>query len=245
MDIITIDTLDQKMPTLTDNYKLVKTGDIVDKVISLGYNVEKFVALKTKKVERRGYQKHRVLFTSNDLTTALADQGKLQLLMTNSHDGTSSVTFQIGFFRYICANGLVAGDFIGEPVRVRHIGNIEDKIEEAIKIVAERANKLDEAMLKLQSVKLTFERIKEFELRAAQLRYDNVIDAVFPLHRPEDNGQVLFEVFNRVQEGLTKGLGAKITDENGKVKSIRQLRSFMSDSEVNSKLFDLALEFAA
>lgn len=244
METVTIDTLDQKLPTLKDKYKLVKTSELIEKVKSLGYEVEKFTALKTRKAERKGYQKHRVLFTSKALQTEHSSEGRLQLLMTNSHDGTSSVIFQLGFFRFICSNGLVAGDLVGEPIRVRHSGKIEEKIEHAIAALAERAKVLDEAITKLKTRKLTTEQIKQFELEAAKLRFDNVIEASFPLRRIEDEGNCLFEVFNRVQEGLTKG-GARIKTLDGKDKAIRKLSSFVSDTEVNSKLFDLALQYAA
>jgi hypothetical protein len=245
MDIITIDTLDQKLPTLKDKYKLVKSSDLIDKIIGLGYTVDSFTALKTKKIERRGYQKHRVLFSSKELlTTSFKDEGKLQLLMTNSHDGTSSVTFQLGFFRYICANGLVAGQLVGEPIRVRHIGNIDKNIEEAVERIVARANVLDEALGKLKSKTLNNDELNKFELEASKLRFDNVIKAEFPLLRNEDNGNGLFEVFNRVQEGLIKG-GAIITNDKGQTRRARRLTSFVRDNDVNSRLFDLALSFVA
>lgn len=251
MEQTTIDTLDAKLPTLGENYKLAKTSELINKVVSLGYTVDKFVALKTKKIERKGYQKHRVLFSSGLLKTQHSDEGRLQILMTNSHDGTSSVVFQLGFFRFICSNGLVAGDSIGEPIRVRHIGKgFEDNLERAIIEIASRAKQLDDAISKLKSVSLTSQAVKEFELKATKLRYNDrkIIDVQFPTLRNADSGNGLFEVFNRVQEGLTRGTG-RVTFENEinklENKKIRQLKSFAKDSELNTKLFDLALSMVA
>jgi hypothetical protein len=251
MESISIDTLDTKLPTLTNNYKLAKTGDLVNKVRSLGFNVDKFIALKTRKVERKGYQKHRVLFSSDSLSTEHKSEGKLQLLMTNSHDGSSSVIFQLGFFRYICSNGLVAGQMVGEPIRVRHIGrDFDEKLERAVIEVAARAKLLDEAITKLKSVKLTSDQVRDLELKAAQIRYKehNVVDVTFPVRRIEDKGEGLFEVYNRIQEGLTQG-GARVTMLNkltNKVenKAIRKIRSFVNDDLINTQLFDLAMSFS-
>jgi hypothetical protein len=251
METVSIDTLDSKLPTLTDNYKLAKTGDLINKVKALGFTVDKFVALKTRKIERRGYQKHRVLFSSESLATEHNKEGKLQLLMTNSHDGSSSVVFQLGFFRYICSNGLVAGQMVGEPIRVRHIGkNFDEKLEQAVIEVAARAKLLDEAINKLKSISLLPEQIKSFELQAAQIRYvdKKVIDVDFPVRRNEDTGNGLFEVFNRIQEGLTQG-GARVTllnSESNKIenKAIRRIRSFVNDDAINTQLFDLAMSFS-
>lgn len=251
MESITIDTLDSKLPTLTDNYKLAKTSELINKVRSLGFNVDKFVALKTRKVERRGYQKHRVLFSSDALATEHNKEGKLQLLMTNSHDGSSSVVFQLGFFRFICSNGLVAGQMVGEPIRVRHIGKeFDEKLEHAVIEVAARAKLLDEAITKLKNVRLSDEQIRELEIKAAQIRYQDkkILDVQFPVRRSEDQGNGLFEVYNRVQEGLTRG-GARLTmvnDLTGKVenKAIRKINSFVNDDVINTQLFDLAMSYS-
>lgn len=251
METISIDTLDTKLPTLTDNYKLAKTSELVNKVKSLGFNVDKFVALKTRKIERQGYQKHRVLFSSDALATEHRSEGKLQLLMTNSHDGSSSVVFQLGFFRYVCSNGLVSGKSVGEPIRVRHIGkDFDEKLEKAVIEIAARAKALDEAITKLKNVKLTRQQVKELELKAAQIRFEDakIVDVEFPLRRNEDVGDGLFEVYNRIQEGLTQG-GARITLLNNETKklenkAIRKIRSFVSDDVINSQLFDLAMSYS-
>jgi hypothetical protein len=251
MESITIDTLDTKLPTLTDNYKLAKTSTLIDKVRSLGFNVDKFIALKTRKIERRGYQKHRVLFSSEALSTEHKSEGKLQLLMTNSHDGSSSVVFQLGFFRFICSNGLVAGQMVGEPIRVRHIGkDFDDKLEQAVIQVVARAKLLDEAINKLKNVKLTNEQVKELELKATQIRYQDkeIVDVQFPIRRVEDQGNGLFEVYNRIQEGLTRG-GARLTVVNNLTKkvenkAIRKINSFVNDDAINTQLFDLAMSYS-
>lgn len=251
MESISIDTLDTKLPTLTDNYKLAKTSTLIDKVRSLGFNVDKFVALKTRKIERRGYQKHRVLFSSDALATEHNTEGKIQLLMTNSHDGSSSVVFQLGFFRFICSNGLVAGQMISQPIRVRHIGkDFDEKLEKAVIEITARAKLLDEAIRKLKNVKLSADQVRELELKATQIRYkeNKIVDVTFPVRRLQDEGNGLFEVYNRIQEGLTQG-GARVTLINSNTnkvenKAIRKIRSFVNDDSINSELFDLAMSYS-
>jgi len=150
-----INTLDQKLPTLSDKYKLAKTSDIVKRIEGLGFTMNKFVALKTRKKERQGYQKHRAIFT-NPLLLKETSDGIPQLLLTNSHDGSSSVVLQLGFFRYVCANGLVVGSNIIEPVRVRHSGNdFEQRLVAAIDDIVAQAEKLTKSIEKMKSTKLT------------------------------------------------------------------------------------------
>ena len=80
-----IQTLDKKLPTLSDKYKLAKTSDIVKRIEGMGFTMSKFVAMKVRKKERQGFQKHRAIFTSPELKAT--SDGVPQLLLTNSHDG--------------------------------------------------------------------------------------------------------------------------------------------------------------
>ena len=52
-----------------------------------------------------------------------------EIILLNSHDGTSSYQMLPGLFRAVCQNGLVCGDTFGE-VRVPHKGNVVDKVIE-------------------------------------------------------------------------------------------------------------------
>jgi hypothetical protein len=141
-----INTLDQKFHTLTDKYKLAKTSEIVKRIEGLGFKLDNFVAMKTRKKERQGFQKHRAIFTSPLLKAT--NDGVPQLLLTNSHDGTSSVVLQLGFFRFICSNGLVVGSNVVKPLRIRHSGNdFEDRLIAGINTMVAQAEKI----LKLMS----------------------------------------------------------------------------------------------
>lgn len=241
---IEINTLDQKLPTLSDKYRLAKTSEIVKRIEGLGFTMDKFVAMKVRKKERQGFQKHRAIFTSPELKAT--SDGVPQLLLTNSHDGTSSVVLQLGFFRYVCSNGLVVGSNIIEPVRVRHSGNdFDDRLIVAINHIVAQAHKLTESIDKMKSKVLTGSEIASFQREALQKRLgaDVKIDSFFiPTHRTEDNAQDLFTVMNVVQENLIRG-GARVrVEQDGKTKdkTVRRVNSLVSQTEINTMLWDLA-----
>ncbi|MCQ4437947.1 DUF945 domain-containing protein, partial [Clostridioides difficile] len=48
-------------------------------------------------------------------------------VMLNSHDGTSSYQMLAGTFRFVCQNGMVAGDNIAD-IRVPHKGNVVQNV---------------------------------------------------------------------------------------------------------------------
>lgn len=238
-----IETLDQKLPGLTERYKLAKTSDMIKKIESLGFSLDKFVALKVRKKERQGFQKHRAIFTS-PLMKATAD-GIPQLLLTNSHDGTSSVVLQLGFFRMVCSNGLVVGSNIVPAIRVKHVGNdFEERLIVAINTMVAQATKLSESIERLKSKKLNASEAGDFFREALQNRLGDVKIQSFtmPVHRKEDEGTDLFTLMNVVQENLIRG-GARVTvNDNGvlKNKAVRRVRSLVTETEINTMLWNLA-----
>jgi hypothetical protein len=243
-----INTLDQKLPTLSDKYKLAKTSEMVKRIEGLGFTMDKFVALKTRKKERQGFQKHRAIFSSPELK-ATAD-GVPQLLLTNSHDGTSSVVLQLGFFRYVCSNGLIVGNNIIEPVRVRHSGNdFDERLIVAINHIVAQAHKLTESIDKMKSIVLSDSEILAFQREALQKRLGDAKIESFsmPVHRNEDTATDLFTVMNVVQENLIRGGARVIVEQDGKRKdkAIRRVNSLVSQTEINTMLWDLASQKVA
>jgi len=238
-----ITTLDEKFSGLTDKYMLARTRDLVTTIEGLGYKMEKFVALKVRKKTRQGFQKHRVIFTSPQLKAT--SDGVPQLLLTNSHDGTSSVILQLGFFRFVCSNGLIVGDNLIEPIRVRHSGNdFDQRLIIAINNVANQADKLTQSIDKMKSVILTHEEIITFQRDALQNRLKDVkiIMHSMPTHREEDNASDLFTVMNVIQENLIRG-GAKVLiekDNKPVARAVRKINSLVSQTEINTMLWNLA-----
>jgi hypothetical protein len=248
-----IETLDQKFHTLSDKYKLVKTHDLIAKIESLGFKLERFVANRTRKVEKRGFQKHRAIFTSPSLKSDIFD-GVPQLLLTNSHDGTSSVILQLGFFRIVCANGLVVGNNLIEPIRIRHTGNVDDELSKGIDTLVAQCDKLIESIKKMKARTLSDDEIEKFKRKALAFRIDSddkskqIVDFTFPIHRVEDKGNDLFTIFNVVQENLIRG-GATVrtTDENNqeRVRKLRKTNSIDTQTKINTGLWELAEELVA
>jgi hypothetical protein len=62
--------------------------------------------------------------------------------------------------------------------------------------------------------------------------------------RDEDNGSDLWTIYNVVQEHLTHGDYEIQNKEKKDPRKARKISSPKSDVELNSKLFDLAMEYA-
>ena len=172
-----------------------------------------------------------------------------QILLTNSHDGKNAFTFTAGLFRMVCENGLVVSTNEFEKVAIRHMGYDFDELQKQVTEMTERLPLTVESMNKMIDTKMEQKSILKFakdmlavrfpedELRRITIDMDDFITPV----RPEDNGDDLWSVFNVIQEKIIEGdfeysIGSKH-------RKARQIKNFKQDMDLNSKMFDVALDY--
>ena len=173
-----------------------------------------------------------------------------QILLTNSHDGKNAFTFTAGLFRMVCENGLVVSTNEFEKVAIRHMGYDFDELQKQITEMVEKLPLTVESMNNMIDTKMNQKSILKFakdmlavrfpedELRRITIDMDEFITPV----RPEDKGDDLWSVFNVIQEKIIEGdfdytVGTKH-------RKARQIKNFKQDMDLNSKMFDIALEYA-
>ena len=173
-----------------------------------------------------------------------------QILLTNSHDGKNAFTFTAGLFRMVCENGLVISTNEFEKVAIRHMGYDFEELQKQINEMVERLPLTVESMNNMIDTKMNQKSILKFakdmlavrfpedELRRITIDMDEFITPV----RPEDKGDDLWSVFNTIQEKIIEGdfeytVGTKH-------RKARQIKNFKQDMDLNSKMFDVALEYA-
>ena len=172
-----------------------------------------------------------------------------QILLTNSHDGKNAFTFTAGLFRMVCENGLVVSTNEFEKVAIRHMGYDFDELQKQIHEMTERLPLTVESMNNMIDTKMEQKSILKFakdmlavrfpedELRRITIDMDEFITPV----RPEDKGDDLWSVFNTIQEKIIEGdfeytIGTKH-------RKARQIKNFKQDMDLNSKMFDVALDY--
>jgi len=172
-----------------------------------------------------------------------------QILLTNSHDGKNAFTFTAGLFRMVCENGLVISTNEFEKVSIRHMGYDFDELQKQINEMVEKLPLTVESMNKMIDTKLSQEAILDFAKDMLAVRFPeeelnritiDMDDFVTPI-RDEDKGNDLWSVFNVVQEKIIEGDFEYIAGT--KVRKARQIKNFKQDMDLNSKMFDVALEY--
>lgn len=238
-------------PGTSEKYAHISTLQIVQDMEKLGWGV-----VDTKEVRARkgdGYQKHLVVFRNNDIFIKGddGDHAYPQILLTNSHDGKNAFTFTAGLFRIICENGLVICSKEFENLKIRHYGYDFEELKSVISTIVEKLPLTVESMNKFKKKKLRKEQIAEFAKKAAAIRfgaeqlqnitidYNKLIEPT----RPEDKGTDLWSVFNVVQEKLVHGMFEYTS--GAKLRKARKIKNFKQDLDLNAKLYELAVEYAA
>ena len=266
---------ERKKLGLSKHYSFVPTMKVVNDLRALGYECVDATQVKARKKSTNGYQKHMLTFehpkykldqvkeveiADGETETQVQKPTEYpQILLTNSHDGGNAFTLSAGIFRLVCSNGLVIKTEDYGSARLVHKGYSFEAVQ---KLVKEFEVTVDEVLTKvtaMKKVQLTKEQQIEFAKKAALLRFtaksyneDNIEDVVqlddlLHAERPEDKGDGLYEVFNRVQESLINGKymyasSGKVNAEGTKIRKGREIKNFKQSISVNKKLSELAFE---
>ena len=234
---------------LSSKYTHIPTSRVIEDMEKLGFFVTECKEIKARK--RVGFQKHLLIFRNPDIVINGEDGDEIhpQILIGNSHDGTSSFTFQSGLFRVICSNGLVVSTQDFDKMRIRHMNYTFEELQEKIKFMVEQLPLTVESMNRMKSTQLTKTQSEELAKRSLTTRFENVdinslninIDELLKPQRPEDNANDLFTVFNRIQEKILNGDFMYISGV--KVRKARKVKNFQQDIKINARLYEIASEF--
>jgi hypothetical protein len=240
----------------SNRYRFVSTADIKASLEASGFTVWKEQVARVRKPDRQGYQKHTLKFfrtadadlmpgerPDQHVVRARSDAPAIpMLILTNSHDGKSGIVIHGGFFRVLCANGLVVSESDMPPVRIRHTApQIMEKVySETWRIVAE----LEQQVRTIEAMRgkaLGIGAQLQFARQClALLNQGEDIKAFEALEvkREGDKDADLWTVFNRVQEHVIKG-GLK--PEGGR--RLREVKAIGREIDLNQQLWDIATSY--
>jgi hypothetical protein len=223
-----------------DRYTFIPTLQVIDGLRNEGFEAFEVRQTNCRDLAKREFTKHMVRLRHPD---AIASQGEVpELVLINSHDGTSSYQLLAGFFRFVCSNGLIAGD-IQSDVRVRHSGNVvHDVIEGSFKVL-DNVKQISNSIGEFKSITLNRSEQELFANTALQLRWDDkapvTAERVLQANRHEDVSSDLWTTFNRVQENMIKG-GVSGRTTTGRRMHTRGVSGVNENVKLNRALWSLA-----
>ena len=227
----------------SQRYAYIPTAAVLAELRKEGF--QPFMACQTRVRDegKREHTKHMLrLRHASQINGAEANE----IILLNSHDGTSSYQMLAGMFRFVCSNGLVCGDTVAD-VRIPHKGDVAGSVIEGAYEVLSGFDRVKESRDSMRAITLDEGEAEVFARSALALKYDPTDNKPAPItesqilmpRRFDDRRPDLWSVFNRTQENLTKG-GLHGRSANGRCQQTRPVQGIDSDVRLNRALWMLA-----
>lgn len=229
----------------SERYTYIPTGEVLTALRKEGFEPFMVCQTRVRQDDRRDFTKHMVRMRH---ATQVNDAEANEIVLLNSHDGTSSYQLISGLYRYVCQNGLVFGDTFSD-VRVHHKGQIVDRVIKGAYEVLDGFDLVREHRDGMRAVTLDAEEQTVFARAALALKYEPdpvkpapITEAqVLEVRRRDDVRSDLWSTFNRVQESLVNG-GLPGRSATGRRMRTRPVQGIDQNVKLNRALWMLAEE---
>ena len=246
MTTLTIDEAIKLVPAIgatepaqkvSNTYQFVSTREILERVQQDGWLITNATSQG-----RTLYAQHRVtLVHTNDLVSRtnaadLNDEGIPRIEMFNSHNLTKRLMFAIGYFRFVCSNGLIAATGPAEAIRTKHRFS-DDRLSvimEQVSQISERFPQIQSKIDQFKQRQMTEDEQTNFANYAIKGRYnyrpsmparfgdiEQTCNRLLQSRREADAGNSVWQVYNRVQENIISGIPDFTRPIKGYTDSIR------------------------
>lgn len=237
-----------------ERYGFIPTSDVLAGLRREGFEVFKAQQTRCRDEGKRAFTKHLLRLRHPDLGNVQTVGAEVpEIVLINSHDGTSSYQLLAGFFRLVCSNGLIVATSQLDDVKVRHSGNVVHDVIEGSCRVIDNLKQIAPQVDAYKTITLDHDEQRIFAEAAAAVRWDadgagNLQAPIEPTdllraRRWEDRENTLWSTYNRVQENLLKG-GLRGRTATGKRTSTRAIGSVNEDVKTNRALWLLTEKFA-
>ena len=208
----------------SDRFVPVPTIDVLDGLRKEGFDPFFAQQARTRIAGKAEYTKHMLRLRHRSITNAQGEA--FEIVLVNANDGTSSYQMIPGYFRFVCANGLMVGDTFSE-VKVRHSGNATSDVIEGAFTVLEDATEITEQVQAFKAITVSDAERAILAEAAHALRFpdahkDNgrqapvAAERLLCTRRTDDRASDLWTAFNVVQENTIKGgLSGRIRTADG------------------------------
>ncbi|EBS5460601.1 DUF945 domain-containing protein [Salmonella enterica subsp. enterica serovar Elokate] len=233
-----------KHESRSERYTYIPTINIINRLRDEGFQPFFACQSRVRDFSRREYSKHML---------RLRREGQIngkevpEIILLNSHDGSSSYQMMPGIFRFVCTNGLVCGNNFGE-IRVPHKGDVVGQVIEGAYEVLDVFDSVTENMEAMKSVILNQDEQYWFGKAALTVRYEDenktpvTPEKIIAPRRWEDRQNDLWTIYQRVQENIIKG-GLPGRSASGKHTRTRAVTGIEGDIWLNKALWMIAEQF--
>ena len=233
---------------VSEKYHFIPTIDVIEEIRANNWYPVNVNVANVRDEQKEGFQQHCVRFRHFEDLLNPKDNA-VELLLFNSHDRSKAFSISAGIFRFVCANGLVISDNVFETYKIKHLGERDNDVANAVANITSIKPKLMEKINKLESITLNQSEKESFAKYSIPLRFEehleiNHNDLLIP-HRVEDSKDDLYTVLNVIQENLLRGNISGINKDTKRRFTSKEITSISKDTEVNKGIWDIAEKIAS
>ena len=240
-----------KHASRSDRYTYIPTANVIDGMRANGF-LPVFAKQGGSRIEGKAdFTKHLIRFRYQCQGPSMRQVGETfpEVVLVNSHDGTSAYKLMAGMMRLVCLNGMVVSDREFATVTVPHKGDVVGQVIEGSCTVLGESRKALEAAEAWAGVTLSRDEQEIVAEAAHVIRFgdaDGNVDTpiqpaqMLTARRQADTGNDLWRTFNRVQENAIRGgMTAWGRDANGRRRrtTTRDVNGIDADVKINKALW--------
>jgi hypothetical protein len=249
LDLSRFETVNKTYPSslVSNKYEFISTKSILETLSTFGWFPYSVKEARTRIEENKGFQKHSITLFNQKISDDLAVGTVIpQLVLVNSHSGSSSLQLHISFLEKICSNGLIVDTATYGAFRVTHRGeSLNEWVSTAVQSAVSALPSMCEKVKRFQGINMNKDECLEFAEQAIEIRFDlekyRIIAPEFLCaYRSAQREPNLWNVFNVVQEASIRGGVIQFfRDRKGFVRS-RAIKSIDEYIRLNKSLWKLA-----
>lgn len=234
---------EEKHESRSERYTYIPTIILLDNLRKEGFQPFFACQTRTRNADKREHTKHMLrLRREGEISGAEVPE----IILLNSHDGSSSYQMIPGVFRFVCQNGMICGRSFGE-IRVPHKGDVVGRVIEGAYEVLDIFDGVKDSRDEMKEIALNKDEQRIFAETALNWKYDNkgegkhiplTPDDVLSVRRHEDARNDLWTTYQRIQENMTKG-GLWGKNEKGKSRRTRPVNGIDGDVKLNRALWEM------
>lgn len=248
----------QPWEKMSDKYRFIPTVEVINAMRDNGFQPVRVMQSRTRIPGKGDFTKHLIRFAHNNhLQLSNVGEERPEVVLVNSHDGSSAYQLMAGIFRLVCANGMIVQSSNMGSVTVRHSGRADDtasKVIEGSFAIIEDAPKIFSRIADYKAIQLDRPQQEAFAKAAVELKGEDSAqvysaERFLSARRFEDYADKqsgtrdLWRTMNVVQENLLRG-GVRGRSASGRRSTSREVQSVNEDVRINKALWRLTEEMS-
>jgi hypothetical protein len=229
-------------PKMSSRYEFTNTYDIILHIHNR-YNM--------RVVSVQGglgrYKKVLVRMRSTQYDTR-HEESAPELVIIDSHDGSSKLTMALGFIRFVCMNGMITGDMFYNKAFLHRTPDLMHVVMLEMEDIHTHVDKLIQRIEAMRAYQTTFGDRIVLADAITRKRWGEEKDAGFIAEmrwrmleprRSEDRSDDLYTVMNVLQENCLRG-GMTYMNNNNRVVPVKPISDVQRNLHINHSLWNAA-----